>query len=455
MTARLKNENDASVAREKLRIPYHPGRKVGHPACNPQYYRGNYSSSEGGPNDFPKWTPESRAAYEAKVDWFHKAKFGIMFHFTTNMNETPQNQRTTGWTSEKWNAWIDAVDVEKVADQAAMVGAGYVMMCISQVGQYYCAPNPLIEKYWQLKPYQYASRRDLPMELSEALKKRGIRMMLYTAPAAQYGLPLPPSLKGPDRYYRWLEVMKWDSEHYGEACAGWWVDDVRQFVPNYVEDTYAALKSGNPNTIIASGYYGLSDYYTGHCYNHWGMQRSVLPYFGRWEPEYKIQWHQFLYIGSSWGQPGISHDTGELAEYARKVIEGGGVITFDVGTHDGRGNGPSMVIQDDQLAQLCAIRDAVKDTPASDGAEMRQRTLQELLLDTKDEFIELWAAWPRHWTDTFELQAPQGITISGTVDDGVLVELGVSPAERRQDLRLPGQNGIFDERAATKPFANR
>jgi len=387
------------------------------------------------------------------VHWFHKARYGLMFHFTTNMGETPADQRTSGWTSAKWNAWIDAINVENVAAQAQEVGAGYVMTCITQKGQYYCAPSPVLEEYWGLKPGQYGSERDLPMDLAEALKKRGIRMMLYHAPCNFYGLPLATGMDRATAYRRWLEVMEQTSDHYGAACSGWWLDGLDNLVPGYVHNTYAALRRGNPDSIIGDGHYELSDYVHGHCNAGWTAQQKILPYFGRWEPDYNIQWHQFQFLGPDWGQPGVAHTTPEMVTYMKKIAEGGGVMTFDPGTHDGKGNGPFLEIADDQMEQLCAVRDALRDIPLTDGAAMRQRTLQRLLMTVRDEFIELHAAWPRHWTDTFTLEAPQNITIVGRVDDGVLGELDVTPADRRQDLKLPGQNGKYDVRSETRPFA--
>lgn len=437
---------------EKLAIPHHRGGRLHDPACAPRYYRGHYWEGTPCPPQ-SRWTAEERAAYEAKVDWFHKAKYGLMFHFTTNMTETPSDQRTSGWTSGKWNAWIDAVDVEKVADQAQEIGAGYVMICITQTGQYHCAPNPVLQEHWKFAPGQYNSERDLPMDLSQALAKRGLRLMLYTAAPGLYGLPLPSGMDRATAYRLWPDVMQWDSDHYGEACSGWWVDGLGNFVPDHVRNFNAALRHGNPNTIIAGGGYELSDFTHGHCNADWTAQQKILPYFGRWDPEYKIQWHQFQFIGPDWGQPGVAHSTSDMVAYMKKIVEGGGVMTFDLGTHDGRGNGPFLEIADDQMEQLCAIRDAVKDVPVSDGAKVRQKTLQRLLMNVKDEFIQLYAAWPRHWTDTFTLQAPQDITIAGRVEDGVLVELDVTPADRRQEIKLPGQNGLYDDRSATKPFA--
>lgn len=68
------------------------------------------------------WTEETRRVYEDKVEWFHQAKYGIFFHFLSGGE----------WTPEEWNAWVDAVDVEKVADQAKEVGAGYVIVTLGQ-----------------------------------------------------------------------------------------------------------------------------------------------------------------------------------------------------------------------------------------------------------------------------------------------------------------------------------
>jgi hypothetical protein len=276
-------------------------------------------------------------------------------------------------------------------------------------------------------------------------------MMLYEAAIAFYGLPIPSGMDRATAYRHWLEVKQWDSDHYGKAVSGWWMDDCQQVIPGYYEDFCAALRHGNPDTLL-NGYYDTSDYLHGHC-GPWEAQQKTLPYFGRWDPEFKIQWHAFQYLGPSWGQPGVAHTTPDMASYVKKIAAGGGVITFDLGTHDGKGNGPLLEIADDQMAQLCAIRDALLEVPLTDGAGMRQRTLERLLMTVKPEFIQLYAAWPLHWSDTFTLNAPQGIQIRGHVEDGVLVELEVTPADRRQDIRLPMQNGLYDARSEAKPFA--
>ena len=277
------------------------------------------------------------------------------------------------WTSEKWNAWVDSIDVEKAADQAQEVGAGYVVLTIGQNCQYYCAPNPVLEKHWDLKPGQYGSKRDLPMDLYAALEKRGIRMMLYMATDAQYRLPRPAALAGNARFDRWVEVIQWYGDHYGKKCSGWWVDGLYGNLgpKDYTERVHAALRHGNPDGLIASGTYGLSDFTHGHAdMASWTrQQKQMLPYFGRWDPEYNIQWQVFQYLGRTWGGSALGHAPEQMQAYVEKVIRGGGVVTFDVGVFrdDRAAPEPRLEIPEAQMTQLRTIRDLLKDIPASNG----------------------------------------------------------------------------------------
>ena len=318
-------------------------------------------------------TPEERVEYQKKVDWFHKARYGLAFHFLADMGE---NRNAHEWTSEEWNACVDAADVEKVAAQAEELGAGYVAITIGQNCQYYCAPNPLIEKYWQVEPGQYGSRRDLPMDLFEALKKRGIRMLLYMATDNQFMVPRPGALEeGDARFDRWIEVMQWYSDHYGQACSGWWIDGLYGHLgpEGYTERVHDALRHGNPDGLLSSGTHRLSDFLHGHSIqsakqDDWGIQQErMLPYYGRWDPLTGNQWHVFLFVGSNWGYTDLGHSTESMVSYCEKVIEGGGVITFDVGARGIDEHWPRMDIPEAQFEQLCTVRDALKRIPVSDG----------------------------------------------------------------------------------------
>lgn len=317
------------------------------------------------------WTKESRREYENKVEWLHQAKYGIFFHFLSGGE----------WTSEEWNAWVDAVDVERVADQAKEIGAGYVIITLGQNQIYACAPNPVIEENWGA----YTSKRDLPMDLYKALEKRGIPMMLYYATDNFHMMPTPDSLKGKPGYEKWVEVAKWYSNHYGDKCKGWWVDGLTDFYPGYCLDIHNALKEGNKNALVASGQYELSEFVHGHCQPNWERQHKVVkPFYGRWDPDFGIQWQVFQYIGSTWGEASSAWNEQEIVDYVTDVIRGGGVFTFDLGTfdvdcfydlkkyptgkrEDGSRIGPRLEIYPNQMEVLMKVRDRVKDIPVSDG----------------------------------------------------------------------------------------
>jgi len=333
------------------------------------------------------WTPEQRQQYEARTKWFHEAKFGIFFHFLAfgdaakGMGRDSFWPKDSDWTSEEWNKVVDEVDVEKFADLAKELGVGYVVISLGQWHQYACAPNPVIDELWGLKPGQYNSRRDLPMELGKALEKRGIPMMLYVMVQKEHKLPTPHGWTETDKCQNWLKVIQYYSDHYGTLCKGWWVDGlgtVDQLEKVTIPDGYPvnmvkALKHGNPDALVACGVLELSDYTHGHCRaaRDWQTQRKLSrPFFGRWDPDARIQWQSLLYLGDFWGGIEANKKTEEVVAYAADIVKGGGVITFDVGAYkivDGK-TIPCLDIPEAQRAQLRAVRDAVRDIPVSDGS---------------------------------------------------------------------------------------
>jgi hypothetical protein len=60
--------------------------------------------------------------------------------------------------------------------------------------------------------------------------------------------------------------------------------------------------------------------------------------------------------------------------------------------------------------------------------------LQEMLLQTDGKKIFLFPAWPKTWDVHFKLHAPYQTTVEGTVKDGKLIGLKVSPKTRMKDV---------------------
>ncbi len=351
-------------------------------------------------------SPQQQAQLEKRLEWFYQAKYGIMVHYLASQAADVEVERTP----EEWDAWVDAVDVDAFAKQCAEAGVGYVIMPLGQQRNYYnSTPNPVYEEAFGFEPGRYAARRDLPMDLYEALKPHGIRMIIYTA-AHPYATTGEAAKKGEEIGWvwknrqstltesaaqKWLYSLEWWSNHYGKACSGWWVDGNLQFYPGQAERVVDVLRTGNPDTLIASSHYKLSDMTHGHCIFNWPLQQQnippqdptykhkvpgltleelakpLAPEIGRWEPNYKIQWHALQFIGKRWGRSDKHKTTESVVNYARNIVERGGVITFDVGIYgeaypysilreDGTKNGPYLKIPQGHFEQLCAVRDAVK-----------------------------------------------------------------------------------------------
>ncbi len=66
-------------------------------------------------------------------------------------------------------------------------------------------------------------------------------------------------------------------------------------------------------------------------------------------------------------------------------------------------------------------------------------TLQHMILNADGDKIYVLPAWPKDWNLHFKLHAPRRTTVEGRVRDGRLVELKVTPAERRKDVQVCGE----------------
>jgi hypothetical protein len=60
--------------------------------------------------------------------------------------------------------------------------------------------------------------------------------------------------------------------------------------------------------------------------------------------------------------------------------------------------------------------------------------LQTMILQADDGKIRLLPAWPKDWDLDFKLNAPQRTVIEGSVRNGKLVEMKVTPESRRKDV---------------------
>lgn len=71
------------------------------------------------------------------------------------------------------------------------------------------------------------------------------------------------------------------------------------------------------------------------------------------------------------------------------------------------------------------------------GSAMIQ--LQEMLMQTVDERIILFPAWPEEWDVDFKLHAPYQTVVEGSVRNGKLIACKVTPEHRKEDLEIMGK----------------
>ncbi|WP_199769323.1 DUF5703 domain-containing protein [Flavivirga eckloniae] len=63
--------------------------------------------------------------------------------------------------------------------------------------------------------------------------------------------------------------------------------------------------------------------------------------------------------------------------------------------------------------------------------------LQEMLMQTHDDSIFLFPAWPKDWDVKFKLHAPQKTVLEVELKDGKLIQLNVYPKSMRKRVRIP------------------
>jgi len=60
--------------------------------------------------------------------------------------------------------------------------------------------------------------------------------------------------------------------------------------------------------------------------------------------------------------------------------------------------------------------------------------LQEMLLQTADDKIYLFPAWPKEWNVHFKIHAPRQTTIEAILEKGKIISLNVFPWFREKDI---------------------
>lgn len=294
-------------------------------------------------------------------DWLKDAKYGVFVHYLGG--------------GDDWNEKVDSFDVARFASQIEQSGAAYLIFTLGQNSGYYCSPNATYERYAGVETGRRCSRRDLPMEIADALGAKGIRLMLYLPSRspqqdkqAMAGLgDVHERQPAPQEFTRrWSNVIAEWSLRYGTKVSGWWFDGSYNTAgwddlsKPYNWNTWAAaVRMHNPNSIIAfnpgaeikHAFKKLTDRqdYTAGEQNDFGATPQSHP-----APQ-GLQWQILSYLGTAWARAdGPRKDDAWMIDYVQKVHQQGGVVTIDVHVaSDG-------TIYEPHLRQLIAIRRALR-----------------------------------------------------------------------------------------------
>ena len=298
----------------------------------------------------------------SNTDWFHDARWGVFLHY---LDARAGDTNASPTTSEEWNARVDSFDVERLANQLAEVGAGYLGITLGQNSGHFCSPNATYDSIVGIAPSK-CSRRDLIADLHAALEPKGIRLLTYlpagapdTDKVAMEKLEWEPGDgKRLEAFQRkWESVIREWSTRWGDRVSGWWIDGVffadamyrHDDEPNFASLS-AALKAGNPNSIIAfnpsirtpvvciSEY---EDYSSGEidfafpvAVKYPGAEPINA---GRWVKgpnDSQAQLHILSFLGDWWGKGEPRFSDKFVVGYTKDLNAGGGVITWDVPVSD-------------------------------------------------------------------------------------------------------------------------
>lgn len=314
----------------------------------------------------------------ADTDWFKDARYGVFMHFL------PGDARSL--------ALADEFDVEALAGQLEAIGAKYFVITLGQNSGCFISPNGAYDKRTGYAPGEKCSTRDLPLDLSRALKPKGIRLMLYLPcqtpnrdrrAQKAFGLTEGPKDQPIDVDFakKWAEVIREWSDRYGDKVAGWWFDGGYQRVKfnEAIARIFAdAVKHGNPHAIVTFNpgvkvihYTSAEDYTAGELNEPFGTIPS-----SRWLGG--SQWHALTYLGSNWSDRGTRYPAEKWTAWVKAVVAHEGVVTLDMGPNWNAQAGPIGSLAAGQLSQVQAIKAAL-DRPSAKTSPKRPKRAESFL----------------------------------------------------------------------------
>jgi hypothetical protein len=183
-------------------------------------------------------------AFRSDTEWLNRAKFGLMFQWGEwgYPRHGPKKQ---------WLAMINDFDVPKFVEMVASTKAGYVVWSATWATYYFPAPIKAIDR---ILPGR-TCKRDLIGELADALRGRGIKLMVYYhCGHGDKEWWAKNWVSNDDKrlfFHNWINIIQEAGERYGDRLAGWMYDDDCVYYPAPYEQLGEAAKAGFRERIIS------------------------------------------------------------------------------------------------------------------------------------------------------------------------------------------------------------
>jgi hypothetical protein len=291
-----------------------------------------------------------RAQTTNRAAWM-AGRWGIMNHYLADWIARTSHEPMT---IERWNSLIDHFDVEALAEQVKIAGAGWYQISIGQNSGYYLSPNATYDKLTVMRQSK-CSRRDLVADFYDALHKRGIRLMVYLPSGAPAGdADARKALEWENGAHRnrefqvkWESIIREWSTRWGTKVSGWWFDGCywpntmyrSDDAPNF-KSFAAAARAGNPESAIAFNpgvfprIFAMTphqDYTAGEIADPETIQ--IRRQDGGLVDGAQIQ--VLSHLGEQWGMGAPRFQTEQVVTWSKKLLASGGAITWDTPVQPG------------------------------------------------------------------------------------------------------------------------
>lgn len=298
---------------------------------------------------------ESTAAQQrAKTDWFARAGYGVMFHWTS------ESQPRHG-SAVSYQQAVDAFDVAAFTKMVEGTGARYVVFTVNHARPH--CPAPI--KSWERIHPGTTTQRDLLGEIAQALEARDIRLIVYMASHTVGKLRVAT---GKEYVAIHKDVLQEIGQRYGSRVAGYWFDGWYQTLEAHPEieprDLLPSVRAGNPARLVAFNFWVYpietqwQDYWAGE------VAEIVRPASARYMtsgPAIGLQAHFLLFADAPWVhstpdsemEPLLFSDEA-LIDFVKRNVEKEAPVTINLGIYqDG-------TIGEAAQRQMAKLRQAIR-----------------------------------------------------------------------------------------------